>query len=426
MDSTAFIKGMEKVTGKWCKQRKREERHRSARANRWHAMTRARTMTIKDAAWQVMEKAYMKASANGRLPAHARQIMYAARAEILQLTEKDHLNDQYFTQTILPDYMRENSVSWDVVYDARGHFAEPHTSKGEVVPLGTISVRNYLNKVRAHTVTEPEASVDGGVTYPTCGPRNRFGAVLFIEKEGFTPLFEEVQLAERYDLAIMSTKGVSNIASRRMVDRLCGCDVPLFVLHDFDEDGFKILNSLRYGSERYRLRNQNVIDLGLRMNDVLSHGLETESSYARLADRTLRGYGATAKEIEYLRSERAELNAFASDELIEWLEKKLKRHGVKKVIPDAETQAAAYHRAVGIIKIEEAIEEAIDEAREEADDVSMPDDLDRQVRTRLKKDRSLTWDQAIADYAREQLEDADDRGSGQSRTSADKEDLANE
>ena len=34
--------------------------------------------------------------------------------------------------------------------------------------------------------------------------------MLFIEKEGFLPLFEAVHLAERYDLAIMSTKGMSN------------------------------------------------------------------------------------------------------------------------------------------------------------------------------------------------------------------------
>jgi hypothetical protein len=36
---------------------------------------------------------------------------------------------------------------------------------------------------------------------------------------GFKPLFEHVQLAERYDLAIMSTKGLSNTA-RLLVERL--------------------------------------------------------------------------------------------------------------------------------------------------------------------------------------------------------------
>ena len=43
-------------------------------------------MTIREAAWQVMPQAYLKASSGGTLPAHARQIMYAARGEIQRLT----------------------------------------------------------------------------------------------------------------------------------------------------------------------------------------------------------------------------------------------------------------------------------------------------------------------------------------------------
>ena len=39
MDSGVFIKGIKKVTGKWCKQRKRETRARSARLNRRYVMT---------------------------------------------------------------------------------------------------------------------------------------------------------------------------------------------------------------------------------------------------------------------------------------------------------------------------------------------------------------------------------------------------
>ena len=82
-------------------------------------MTRTRSVTLKDAAWQVMEEAYMKASDNGRLPAHARQIMYAARGKILNMVSGKTLDDNYFTQTLLPDYINEHNVSWNVVYDAR-------------------------------------------------------------------------------------------------------------------------------------------------------------------------------------------------------------------------------------------------------------------------------------------------------------------
>jgi DNA topoisomerase VI subunit A len=55
-------------------------------------------------------------------------------------------------------------------------------------------------------------------------------------------MFREVQLGERYDLAIMSTKGVSVTAARRLIDYIYArYRLPLFVLHDFDKSGFTIL-----------------------------------------------------------------------------------------------------------------------------------------------------------------------------------------
>ena len=83
-------------------------------------MTRRRSLTIKDAAWQVMEQAYMKASANGRLPALLNQIMYAARPQILALVEhKDQLGDAYFTQKLLPEYMEQNACGWNHAFTMR-------------------------------------------------------------------------------------------------------------------------------------------------------------------------------------------------------------------------------------------------------------------------------------------------------------------
>ena len=74
------------VTSSWTRQRKAELRDPSREISRRDALTRRRRVTIKDAAWQVMGAAYRHASANGTLPAHARQIMYAARPDILRLT----------------------------------------------------------------------------------------------------------------------------------------------------------------------------------------------------------------------------------------------------------------------------------------------------------------------------------------------------
>jgi hypothetical protein len=105
------------------------------------------SMKIKEAARQVMPDAYRIASTDGTLPANARQIMYAARPAILEQTGKTKLDDRYFTQGLLPDYIEEHpeiTANWDVVFDDRGSFIEPHT--GHVVPLGTVEVRQYLGE----------------------------------------------------------------------------------------------------------------------------------------------------------------------------------------------------------------------------------------------------------------------------------------
>ena len=183
-------------------------------------MTRRRHVSIKDAAWQVMEKAYLKASANGTLPAHARQVMYAARGHIQDAADRSLGKgfDDYFTQQLLPDYIDEKGVHWNVVFDARGHFEEPHTAKR--VDLGTLQVRNYLRRIDKHTVEDLDFNISEK-HYPTLGPKNAYAAILFTEKEGFDPLFKAVRLAERHDLALMSTKGMSVTAARELVDNLC-------------------------------------------------------------------------------------------------------------------------------------------------------------------------------------------------------------
>ncbi len=296
MKAYSIIDAVTAVTAKWAKQRKAEERHARAVHNRQQALRRTRVASIKDVAYEVMEQAYLKASANGRLPALARQIMYAARPFIQDKIDKN-LNDQYFTQTLLPDYIEEHPeecARWNVVYDARGRLYEPHTKRA--VPLGTLDVRRYLSDLKSWRVERPVYDVreDG---YPTHGPKNRYGNILFIEKEGFLPLFDAVHLVERYDLAIMSTKGTSVVACRKLADELCSRHgVRLFVLHDFDKAGFSILSTLGRNTRRYKFANPiEVIDLGMRLADI--DGLPVEDANYKgtrgAAKLNLRENGAT-------------------------------------------------------------------------------------------------------------------------------------
>jgi len=142
------------ITKDWAKQRKAEERHTSALANRRARLVRRSDYyNFKSAAFEVMPQAYMAASANGTLPASARQVMYQARPFIQDKMGGEQLNDQYFCQTLLPDYMEEYGVDWDITYDDRGHFIEPHTQR--TIGLGTISVRHYSRNIHAPHVASP-------------------------------------------------------------------------------------------------------------------------------------------------------------------------------------------------------------------------------------------------------------------------------
>jgi Topoisomerase 6 subunit A/Spo11, Toprim domain len=382
---------VETATSKWTRQTKAEERHPGVRRYRASRMTREPRTTQKEAAWQVLEDAYMRASANGRLPAKVRQIFYQARPKIMALTDNRELEYGYFSQTLVPDYIEQNGVAWKVVYDARGHFEEPHTNRR--MGCGTIEVRNYLRAMRAPQI---EAARLLNANVNVIGPSGNIAGVLYCEKEGFDPLFKDVDLANRYDLMVISNKGVSVTAARELVERLCG-GRPLFVLHDFDFDGFKILGTLQRDTRRYQFASvPNVIDLGLRLDDV--GDLETEPAAATKVNehslrRQLAQNSATGEEAEFLLNDRVDLNAMTSEALIEMIERKLDDYGLKKVVPGddlLEKTYLAFHRSNELEEEFEKIEERFKESP-----IEVPKDLRDQVGAILKEHPDLRWDDAI-------------------------------
>ena len=370
---------------------------------------KVKPMTVKEAAYRVMEQAYMKASSNNTLPANARQIMYAARPLIIKLTGKESpwKNSSFFTQTLLNDFIAERPdlcANWDVVFDDRGHFEEPHT--GKKIGIGTLAVRGYIrewgNKVITENLEDPDRL---SIKLPTAGPALRFRFALFIEKEGFTPLIERAKIAERYDLAIMSTKGMSVTAARQLVEFLSDSGVTVLVARDFDKAGFSIIHTLRTNNRRYQFKTPpNVIDIGLRLSDVDALRLDKEAViYSDDKDPRpgLIARGATQKEVDFLVSgnpngqwsgNRVELNAMDSAAFIRWLEAKLQKHGVKKHVPDEADLRIAWQRAWRIKELNKAI------ALAAADLPATPDpptDLRATVDARLKKSPSMAWDMAL-------------------------------
>jgi hypothetical protein len=393
----AIVGLTESVTKDWTKQRKAEERNANARARRFDRLTRMDRVTIRDAAFQVMEEAYQRASNNGTLPANPRQIYYAARRQILLATGRDALQSGYFLQTLLRDYMEAyDCSSWDVVWDARGHFSEPHTKR--VIPIGTLEVRQYLGD-RPKLGSAVEVSSDA--LYPTMGPEDRYKTILFIEKEGFDPILEAAQIANRFDVSVMSTKGMSVSASRLLLDRLVDRGVTkVLVLHDFDVSGFSIFGTLGTSSARYRFRNKvPIIDIGLRLADIeaidlLSEPFATNSDWRKVS-HTLKRHGATAEEIAFLKDARVELNAMTSDEFIAFIERTFREHGIAKVIPDADILEHYARRVLERLLAKNAIEKLMPEISNQAAAAGLPD-LRQRVEAGLQRRPEAAWDVIVA------------------------------
>jgi DNA topoisomerase VI subunit A len=150
--------------------------------------------------------------------------------------------------------------------------------------MATLEVREYLAAWRSANTS-------------THGPENRFKYALFIEKEGFDALIDESKIAERFDLAFFSTKGVSTTSARELLEALSNAGVTTFVAHDFDFSGFTIFHTLGHDTKRHEFETiPNVIDLGLRLTDV--HEMELQSEPYELEQEKdpkikLREYGAT-------------------------------------------------------------------------------------------------------------------------------------
>jgi hypothetical protein len=245
--------------------------------------------------------------------------------------------------------------------------------------------------------------------FPTTGPLNRYSFVLFVEKEGFDALLAAADIARRYDIAIMSTKGMSVTAARRLVDDLAALGITVLVLRDFDKSGFSIVHTLTTNSRRYKFRNKpKVIDVGLRLEDAQAMGLASEPvTYPAGVDPRvkLRECGATEEECNFLvhgrrgevwYGERIELNSMMSRQFIDFLERVFEKFGVRKLVPHKGVVEEAYRRARAVQRARKAAEDALQEAKK--DKTPVPPKL-RDTVAETIEGTAMAWDQAVWDMA---------------------------
>jgi DNA topoisomerase VI subunit B len=385
------------VTANWTRFQKKLEKSQQAAEREQRRQLRTvgdGFITLVEAAEQVMEAAYLKARGPVQAPVRPRQIMYVARKDLERLSGQT-LRSDYFSQTLLIGFMRAHpdlTKDWQINWDERGHFEEPHG--GVRIGIGTEAVREYLAR------RKPDS----------------FGAILVSEKEGFDGSFKAYRLQERWDLGIMSSKGMNTTSARKLIEALAGENVKIFCLHDFDISGMTILSTSSRDTKRYEFeRTPEVIDMGLRLSDVREMGLESEAVEID-SDPTNRLHrdGATEEEIAFLRgtlgwstkdgkrryqSQRVELNAMTNPQLIEFIERKLQAHGVTKIIPDEDRLGMVFRATVHVAKVAERMRKAEAsveaEVREEMKNFEPPDRLHELVEGEFRRDAYQSWRDAI-------------------------------
>ena len=318
------------------------------------AQKASRGATLKDAVFAVLMDCHKQATSDFTLRAQQRQTFYVVRRAIQRYTTRE-LKIDYFRElcTLYEEQVLGGEAIPNMTYDDRGNFYEPHG--GKQVPLGTEAVENY-------TI-----------------PSHHYGAILFVEKEGFLDIINDAHIPSRWDIAVMTSKGLAVRAAKALLYAASQWGIPILVAHDCDLDGYKIARAIENETRRSRGMVINIIDIGLKLTEAQEMGLELERvTRKRGPDRELwasltddeRAFFITKKPKDYYGSRgtyegnRVELNAMTSPQFVAWVEDHLERHGIKKVMPPANELKAALTSKTSVdldTRINQMVQGAIEE-----------------------------------------------------------------
>jgi hypothetical protein len=150
-------------------------------------------------------------------------------------------------------------------------------------------------------------------------------------------------------MALMTAKGFATRAAKQLLNNASGRNITILVAHDADISGYEIARTLESETRTTRGMYIEVSDLGLTVQEALEMGLQSEGvviqkrpSYELLAKLTPVEKEFLLGEHDYYRrgwhGKRVELNAMPTDQLVSWLEGKIKDLGLQtKVLPPEET-----------------------------------------------------------------------------------------
>ena len=250
-------------------------------------------------------------AAQGGYRFNERQLFYFLRPIVMDETGKELKIDNY--KKIITDYENEKGEIPLMYREPRGSITHPH--RDETITLGTLMVEEYER------------------------PAWNFNKLLYIEKEGAHEALKQDRWIERHDCAVMSSKGFSTRAARDLIDKLVehGEPVDVFCVHDADASGTMIYQTLQEETKARGARKITITNLGLEPSEAVEMGLEVETIEETNRIRPVADYVRERDDGAYwenwLQTNRVELNAMTTPQLIEWLDAKMANFGGKLVPP---------------------------------------------------------------------------------------------
>ncbi|MDD2495292.1 MAG: hypothetical protein PHE29_08875, partial [Tissierellia bacterium] len=279
------------------------------------AETEVSSRNERDIVFNHMEESINKAGGYGQYKFSQRQLYYAIRPYVMRALDKQP-EYTYFCR-LLTEYENEYGEINNLYRDPRGTLYHPHL--GTEIPLGTIAVQNYER------------------------PEWTFNKILYCEKEGFFPILKDAKFPERFDCALLSSKGYASRAVKDLFDLLGETEeeILFFCIHDSDAAGTMIYETLQEATITRRARKVKVIDLGLNPWEAIDMELEIESVESKsrkgVAKYVRVRYYSGYDDVDYdnwLQENRIELNAMTTPQFLEWIEEKIAKYDNGKVIPD--------------------------------------------------------------------------------------------
>ena len=227
---------------------------------------------VKNTVFELFDDAYRRATADGQYTVTKRQLFYEMRPAFQRRANRDgyeykntatpqnpkelELDDEYFTETLIPKYETEVAEKRLCHREQRGFFVEPHSNRE--IELSTRKIEDY----------DPSDALGA-----------EFDTILFVEKRGFYELIhKEHQITKKYDIGLIQAQGYSTIAARQLVDKIKQADasVEFLTLTDLDIHGLGIAADADAPDEFSPSESFDAERIGVTVDDIDEFDLTIE------------------------------------------------------------------------------------------------------------------------------------------------------